>query len=361
MLQCRVVADGKTFDSCGVEFKGNSSFYNSTGCKKPMNISFNEFIKGQKFYGMSRINLNNAFNDPTFLREKLFFDFCREQGVPAPRSTFAAVFVNNSYLGLYCVCEQVNNAFLTSWFGSSEGNLYKGDPKGNLARKQDNWKAYSRDYEMKNHRKKNDGSDLVRLIRIIGQCGLPGMRDSLEAVFDVELFLKYRAICMLFGNLDSYVYSGHNYYLYHDPADGRFRFIAWDANEAFGLFQMGLNMHGIEQMSIFYIPSPAGRLPLLGCLDADSLYRFAYKALVKEMMVNGFTAERLLRKTDSLSAMIRPWVEADTNKMLSTASFDDNRNHAVINYNYPNGKMIPGLKSFILRRRQAIARELREP
>ena len=358
MLPCRVKVDGIMFDSCGAEFKGNSSYYNSSGCKKPMNISFNEFIKGQKCCGMSRINLNNSFNDPTFLREKLFFDFCRMQGVPAPASTFAAVYVNHMYLGLYCVCEQVNNNFLESWFGSSDGNLYKGDPRGNLMRKQDNWNAYSRDYEMKNHRKKNNGSDLVELIRIVGQCGLKGMRDSLEAVFDVELFMKYRAICVLFGNLDSYVYSGHNYYLYHDPADGRFRFIAWDANEAFGLFQMSLNMHGIEQMSIFYIPRPAERLPLLQCLDADSSYRARYTCIVREMLNTSFTVEYLSGKTDSLAAIIQPWAEADSNKMLSNHSFRDNLEHAVINYNYPNGKMIPGLKSFVSNRRQAILNEI---
>ena len=62
-----------TFDSVGVRLKGNSS-YGHPGDKKSFKIDFNKYISGQNYDGIKKLNFSNGFKDPTFMREKIFFD-----------------------------------------------------------------------------------------------------------------------------------------------------------------------------------------------------------------------------------------------------------------------------------------------
>src|SRR6478735_2371061 len=69
-IKATVEVDGTTLADCGVKWKGNSS-YTAPGNKKSFKIDFNEFVSGQDVDGLKKLNLNNAFKDPSFLREKL--------------------------------------------------------------------------------------------------------------------------------------------------------------------------------------------------------------------------------------------------------------------------------------------------
>ena len=59
--------------------------------------------------------------------------------------------------------------------------------------------------------------------------------DAVRQQLNVDGALWYLAGMNLFTNYDSY-YAGHNYYLYQAEEDARFHVLAWDVNEAFGLF-----------------------------------------------------------------------------------------------------------------------------
>ena len=67
-----------TFDSVGIRLKGNSSGMHP-GDKKSFKIDFNRFVLDQNYDGLKKLNFGNGFKDPTFMREKLFFDLCREE------------------------------------------------------------------------------------------------------------------------------------------------------------------------------------------------------------------------------------------------------------------------------------------
>ena len=87
------VSGTHTIDSVGVRLKGNSS-YSHPGTKKSFKIDFNKYITGQNYDGLKKLNFSNGFKDPSCMREKLFFDVCREANVPAPRASFADVTFN---------------------------------------------------------------------------------------------------------------------------------------------------------------------------------------------------------------------------------------------------------------------------
>ena len=98
-IMCDVTVDGTFYDSVGVKEKG---FYSNWGMnngevKKPFKISLNEYVSGQSYDGIKKINLNNGFKDPTLMHDPLCYRVLRESGVPAPRTSFAKVYLNNTF------------------------------------------------------------------------------------------------------------------------------------------------------------------------------------------------------------------------------------------------------------------------
>ena len=68
-----------TFSNVNVRLKGNSS-YGHPGNKKSFKIDLNDYVIGQNYDGLKKLNFNNCFKDPTFMREKLFFELSNVVG-----------------------------------------------------------------------------------------------------------------------------------------------------------------------------------------------------------------------------------------------------------------------------------------
>src|ERR1041384_4823135 len=50
--------EGKTFGEIGLLCKGNSSFMGSSrSMKRPFKLDFNDYVKGQKFFGLTKLSL----------------------------------------------------------------------------------------------------------------------------------------------------------------------------------------------------------------------------------------------------------------------------------------------------------------
>ena len=87
------------FDSIGVRFKGNSSYYSYPGVKKSFKLDIDEYVAGQEIYGLDKLNLNNCFMDPSFVRERCCYELCQAVGLPTERTNFAALYINGTYWG----------------------------------------------------------------------------------------------------------------------------------------------------------------------------------------------------------------------------------------------------------------------
>jgi spore coat protein CotH len=125
MMASGVVIDGNVLDSVGVRQKGFFSNWGAFGSnKKPLKIDFGEY-KDRKYDGLKKINLANGFRDPSMLRDVMAYRVFRTMGLRAPRTSYAKVYINNQYWGLYIVVEQVDSEFIEDNFpGNSDGNLY---------------------------------------------------------------------------------------------------------------------------------------------------------------------------------------------------------------------------------------------
>lgn len=346
--------DGVLLDSIALKYKGNSSF-NYPGQKKSMKVDLNDFILGQKYDGLNKFNLNNGFKDPTMLREKIALDFFNEIGVPSPRCSYAKVYFNNDYWGLFTLVEEVNKDFLQQRFAENDSNLYKGDPHGDLRWKGNVVANYYTDYTLETNTTSNDWTGLVHLIDKINNTP-NNFHDSLETVLYTPHFLKIWAATNLFANLDSYIGSGHNYFIYQKAYNSKFEFIPWDVNESFGTFSNNLTATQIKNLSLFYT-GMAGSRPLIEKMVANSTYKNALADETCFLLQYFFNEDHIFPKIDSLANTIRPFVYADTKKVYTNQQFEDNLT-TDLTTSGPGGGNMFGLKSFLTTRHDFIFQEL---
>lgn len=356
-LPATVVFNGSTYSDVGIKFKGNSSYSNPSD-KKSFKFDINEFVSGQKIDGLKKFNLNNGFKDPTFLREKLALDFCKDHGLAAPRCSFAKVYINGIYWGLYTLVEEIDNGtFLKQQYNNKDGNMFKGDPSGDLKWYGNLASSYYSKYELKTNETANDWTDLVSFINKINNSGTY-FYDSLETILNTSDFIKHWAALNLFVNLDSYIGSGHNYFVYHDTLSDKFEWLTWDSNESFGNFQMGMTITQLKNMSMYWVSSPLSNRPLVQKMLANTTYKDELTATFCNWIEYDFSNMALDTKIDSLANAIRTAVYDDTKKFYSNVQFEDNLTMDINVVGSPGLNTIMGLKNFISSRRNAIVAEL---
>lgn len=353
-MSCEMIFDGTVIPSTAIRMKGNSSF-NNPSQKKSFKVDLNEYVAGQDYDGIKKFNLNNLFKDPSFIREKLTLDYMRRHGMHAPRCTYARVYLNNVYWGLYTIVEEVNSKFLSQHYGNNNGNLFKGDPQGDLQWFGSTASSYMTRYEL-DQTQTNDWTDLVDLLDVINNS------PAATYYIDVELKLfgldaiQNMVMCNIFVNLDSYCGSGHNYYIYHDSLQGVFRWIPWDVNESFGTFRMNMNPTQLKNLAFDYVSQPNAR-PLATKMLADPAYRQIYIYSYCYLMDN-FTNAYLDPYIDSLANMIRTDVYADNLKSYSNQQFEDNLTMDITVSGPMGNETILGLKNFITARRTSLITQL---
>lgn len=343
-----VEVDGVVFDSVGCKFKGNSSF-NNPSQKKSWKLDFEEFKNNNEIDGMKQLNLNNGFKDPSFLREKLCLDFMQYYGLHAPRCNYANVYVNNQLWGFYTLVEEVDKTFLKTHFGNKKGNLYKGDPSGNLTWKGNNPTAYYNNYELKTNEDVNDWSDLVWLIDNINNTPASQLKDSLDASLNTAAYVKQWATTILFSNLDSYTGSGHNYFIYHNTATDKFEWIAWDVNEAFGVFLHGNQTSQMTTLPMNYNATASNR-PLHNKMVAVPDYWNQFQNFLCNVLDEYFNPTHLNPIIDSLHEQIKNYYYNDPRKLYPDNQFDNNINSTQAN--------ILGIKPFVQERHSYLTQQL---
>ncbi len=343
------------YSSVGVRLKGNSS-YNHPGNKKSFKIDFNKYTAGQHYDGLKKLNFSNGFKDPSFLREKVFFDVCQEAGVPAPRSNFANVYFNGTLWGFYTIVEQIDDQFLDWRILDDAGNLFKagdnfgggpggGDAAADLVYYGADQSSYTERYELKTNELENNWSDLIDFIDFINNSNDQDFEDQLSSNLELTEYLRSAALDNLFSNLDSYTGSARNYYLYHNLTTLKWEWVKWDGNESFGLYGgMGLNL---EQLAPNYHESSR---PLLERIfENENLYT-DYLEQICYLLSDHFNSENLDPKIDELKLLIQASVYADNNKMYSNAAFDTNIESNYSGGGGPGAETTFGLKSFIANR-----------
>jgi spore coat protein CotH len=329
-----------TVDNIGVRFKGNSSFRISS-IKKSFKLDFNEFNDETRFLGLKKLNLNNLDLEPDMLREKMFLDFASKY-IAAMRAVHVRVYVNDVYYGLYLAVEQPDKTMMRDRFGDNEdGNLFNaGESNADLAYHGDNQASYYNYYTLETNETANDWSDLVEFIDVLNNTATADLPAKLEPICDVENMLYGTALNILFTNVDSYLGSASEFYLYDRDDIGKFVHIHWDLNEGFGTTGDGSpTIANPFTADPFWLPSSSsgggpgggpgggggfggGSRPLAKNLWAVTSYKRTYLRMLARMLREGFDTVNMQARINQLANLIRDDVYADPNKIYTNAQFE---------------------------------------
>ncbi len=213
-----IVIDGMRVESVGVRKK---CFFGSCDSDRPsFKVSFNQYVRGQRFMGLRRFTLNNAKSDPAKIKQCLGYWLFDRAGVISPRCSFAHVTVNGVDKGLYVHVESIKTEMISRYFDDTRGNIYEGA----LSDFQPNW---VNTFQKKTNEENPDRSDLDAMVNA---CAAPDnvFEERLSSLIDLDSYYRFWVMEVLIGHWDGYASFNHNnYYIYGDPESEKFHFIPW--------------------------------------------------------------------------------------------------------------------------------------
>ena len=140
--------------------------------------------------------------------------------LPSTRTSFAKLFINDNFMGVYVVTEHIDEEFIKKKYEKDYGNLYKclwPAPLHYLGDDPDAYKFESngrRAYDLKTNKFADDYSDLAQFVSVLNNTSDEDFVCEIESVFNVADYLKILALDVLIGNWDGYAGNKNNYYLY---------------------------------------------------------------------------------------------------------------------------------------------------
>ena len=337
-----VLINGTRFDSVGVKYKGNSSF-DSTYKKNPVHIELDAF-RTADYQGVRDIKLNNAYADPSLVREVLAYATARNY-MAAPQANFAKLYINGRYIGLYTNAESVNKDFLARHFYYQEGVFIKGNPeltpspsvKSNLKYLGSDTTPYTNYYDLKSA----GGWNLLANL-----CDVVSNNPSqVASVMDMDRAIWMLALNTVMVNLDSYTGAfAQNYYIYRDGS-GRFNPIMWDLNMSFGGFPFlgssntSLGSLSVANMQVLAVGSHSADAywPLIKAVYSNATWKRMYFAHIKTVSEELIASGAYTLAFSTYTALIQHDVSNDTCKFFTTAQFNNsfNTNISVGSYSVP--------------------------
>ena len=258
----------------GVKLKGSAGSFRSLSDKPGLTIDVNRYQRDGAFHGLTKFHLNNAVQDPSYLREDLAYELFRRAGLPAPRVTHARVWLGERDLGLYVLKEGYDTRFLKQRFPGKLGNLYDGGVNGEV------------DDELDRDVGKGD-PDYEDLRALAEACELqpgPKRMAALRKTVDIDQFLTFMAAEVMIGHWDGYTLNPNNYRLYFTGDTRRAVFLVHGTDQTF------------QKSHAELFPDARGRVAKR-VLDEPE-WRSAYEQRVRELLP-------LFAPSDSLIQRVR--------------------------------------------------------
>ena len=277
-VRATITEGTNTFKDVGIHLKGMGSFrpFNE---KPSLAVKFDKFTPDQDYFGLSKLMLNNASQDGTYLAELIATQMFRDGGLPAARVAHAFVEVNGRALGLYVAIEAMNKDFLKQYFRNTKGNLYE---------------AYLQDIDQKLDQ---DGganttqSDLTNLLAV-ARIQKPIERwDALQNVLEVDKYISHLALELFTSHTDGYARNRNNYRLYNDPVTGRFNFLVHGLDWAYSDTGVPIEPPRDSIITKAVIQTPQGRA--------------LYRERVRQLYTNVFRVDVMTNRVNAAVANLQ--------------------------------------------------------
>jgi spore coat protein CotH len=330
-LLANLKVDGVAYDSVGIRFKGNTSYQQiQNSQKKSFNISTDFVRPAQDVMGYSTLNLNNCFQDASFMRELYYLHQIRKH-IPAAKASYIRLYINGASWGVYPNVQQLNKDYLKEWFMTNDGTNWRADaptsggpgpgPGGGwgdgtaalnyLGADTADYQDY---YTLKTSDKPQPWDDLVTVCDKLNNTPSGTLTSVLPTYLDVDRTLWFLASEILFTDDDSYVYKGKmDYYAYWEKETGRITPLEFDGNSC-----MELNF--ATQWSPFYHQTDVD-YPLLNKILGVAEWRQRYLAHMRTLINETFDPTTAIQKIQEYEAMIDTMVQADPKKLYTYNQF----------------------------------------
>jgi hypothetical protein len=179
-------------------------------------------------------------NDPSQMHERLGYWLFGEMGVPSPRSVHAKLIINNEFVGLFALTEQVDSRFVKYNFDDNDGNLYKEV----WPLSTDEIPYPDQDYinALKTNENQNPSINLIKQFGLdIAETDSNTAQNIVEQYMDIDKIISYIVVDRTIRHDDGPFHwycnfndcSNHNYYWYEEPNNQKLHLIPWDLNNAF--------------------------------------------------------------------------------------------------------------------------------
>jgi spore coat protein H len=268
-----------TLENIGFRLRGNTSLGSA---KKSFKVSFNTYEPGRKYEGVEKLNLIGMHNDPTMVREHLYFETYNALGLPEHRSNFVRLYINGDYYGLYTNMEHIDEVFVGNRFGNDQGNLFKCTWGADLQWRGDNPDEYiNHGYELHINDDTDNIGDLIHFIDVLNNTPDAEFMCAIEEVFNVQGFLQTYALDISTGHWDNYGGNQNNYYLYQNLSSGKFEFLSFDADNSFGVDWLGFDW---TEKDVYDWPTGWYTLPLISRLLSFDTYRAQFSYYLTDMI-----------------------------------------------------------------------------
>ena len=305
-----------TVKQATIRLKGNTS---RSSAKKSFRIDFDKLVNDQTYQGLETVYIHGNHNDASMMREYLSAYVMRELNVPCNRVNHVKLYINGNYYGLRGLVEYIDKDFLKTRFGSNKGNNYKCTWPADLAWLGTSQQKYKdvinpspereRAYDLKTNEDLDDYSRFVTLIDIINNRKNDGsFPQDIEAIFNVNGYLKALAAEVLIGHWDNYYYNKNNYFIYDHPTTKKFVYIPYDMDNTFGV-QWGVG--NINKRPIHQWGNGNVYAPLTESLLARSDYKKAFEEHIFNAIETVFNEAHLFPLIDSLYAKIESAIAQD--------------------------------------------------
>lgn len=254
--------------------------------------------KAEAALGLRKMTLNNMVQDPSMVHETLAYSAFRAAGVPASRTGYAYVRLNNEEIGVYLDLENLDSVGLPRIFGSFDDetqHLYEGEDGHDVK------PGEAGDFEV-DEGSEEDISDLEKLIEVANGTGEGTWSERVAPVADLTEMTKMWAVEKYIDHWDGY--SGHaepnlkpnNYYLFSEPS-GRFQMLPWGADQTW------IPTRGFPSREVTF--EGKGGILFNKCLEDEACFRQYWEAL--KGVTNTIAALGAQALAESTAAMLAPW------------------------------------------------------
>ena len=183
--------------------------------------------------------LNASYIDKTFMRHKLCYDLFRQFNPEnvSPKSTYAHVYLEETYLGLYVLMERLNQKRLDIVTQDSQVIIYKDPPIFTTPERLSVYELEPNDPWFQKFPKKpsvkfNKEMDVFRdFLLNANDETFWNQTTGIESKINLEQVIDWQLLLLLSNNGDGLV---KNFYMFRRQANEPFQLAIWDCDHTFG-------------------------------------------------------------------------------------------------------------------------------